>query len=136
MSAGEEADDVGVFEPGDDLHFAFELLGSARVRLGAGEHEFHGHRITAGVRGGEIDGAATAADEFAGEGVVAEKTGGKMPLRRPAAETPQPLAEWGKGGIRQPGYKRFSFRPSFTNLLKSLSSVTSSTAWPMARAPR
>ncbi len=53
--------------------------------LGAGEHEFHGHRITAGVRGGEIDGAATAAAEFAGEGVVAEKTGGKMPLRRPAA---------------------------------------------------
>jgi hypothetical protein len=65
--------------------------------LGAGEHEFHGHRVAAGFRGGEIDGAATAAAELAGEGVVAEMTGGKMPLRRPAARRHSHL----QNGVRE-----------------------------------
>jgi hypothetical protein len=34
-----------MLESGDDLHFTFEVLDSAGFRLGAGEHEFHRHRI-------------------------------------------------------------------------------------------
>lgn len=59
-----------MLETGDDLHFAFELLDGAGVGLGAGEHEFHRHGVSAGFRGGKIDGPATAAAEFAGDGVV------------------------------------------------------------------
>ena len=69
-TAVEEADDVGMLEPGDDLHFAFEVLDGAGFRLGAGKHEFHRHRIAAGFRGGEIDGSAAAATEFALHSVI------------------------------------------------------------------
>ena len=61
-----------MLESGDDLHLAFEVLDGAGFRLGAGEHEFHRHRITAGFRGGEIDGPAAAAAEFALHGVAGE----------------------------------------------------------------
>jgi hypothetical protein len=71
-AAVEKADDVGMLEPGDDLHFAFEVLDGAGFRLGAGEHEFHCHRIAAGFRGSEIDGPATAATEFALHSVIGE----------------------------------------------------------------
>ena len=66
------ADDVAMLEPGDDLHFAFEVLNGAGVSLGAGEHEFHGHGVAAGFRGGEIDGPAATAAEFALHGVMGE----------------------------------------------------------------
>ena len=33
MSAVDEADDVGMLEPGDDLHFALELLAGTGFRL-------------------------------------------------------------------------------------------------------
>ncbi len=71
-AAIEEADDVRMLEPGDDLHFAFEVIDGAGVGLGAGEHEFHRHRIAAGFRSGEIDGSAAAAAEFALHRVVGE----------------------------------------------------------------
>ena len=71
-AAVEEADDVRMLEPGDDLHFAFEVLDGARFRLGTGKHEFHRHRIAARFRGGEIDGPAAAAAEFALDGVIRE----------------------------------------------------------------
>jgi hypothetical protein len=87
-TAVEEAEDVGMLEFGDDLHFAFELLDFPGVRLGAGEQEFHRHRVAAGFRGGEIDGTATVAAGFAGDGVVAEKTRGETPLRRSGARRP------------------------------------------------
>jgi hypothetical protein len=85
MAAIEVADDVGVLETGDDLHFAFELLDGAGFGLGAGEHEFHRHGIAAGFRGGDIDGTTTAAAEFAGDGEIVERTRGKMPRERPGA---------------------------------------------------
>ena len=71
-AAVEEADYVGMLESGDDLHFALEVLDGTGFRLGAGEHEFHSHRIAAGFRGGEIDGPAAAASEFALHGVIGE----------------------------------------------------------------
>ena len=72
-------------ESGDDLHFAFEMVDGAGFCLGAEEHECHGHRIAAGFRGGEIDGPAAAAAEFALDGEVVEKTGSETLPARTAA---------------------------------------------------
>ncbi len=71
-TAVEEADDVRVPESGDDFHLALELIDGAGIGLGAGKHEFHGHRVAAGFAGGEIDRAATAAPKLALDAVAGQ----------------------------------------------------------------